>query len=178
MDSVFLHPLTHTHTHGQTHKLGRSNLVHLYPLSFLGLSLQDTVQVTSTFDYTLRILTPKPNMYMVSLIRHLLNHPVGDSSRRQVKDYLLPFISFYILHEKPLNTKEAGCDDTESEEDFQKRVGDAVREMETWDWPDSNPIGGAAGRNNYLCIAESVVRNCRSIDQLSNMTPLLFTYSY
>ncbi|KAJ5819149.1 hypothetical protein N7474_004740 [Penicillium riverlandense] len=142
------------------HKLAESSPVYLYPLSFVGLALQDTVEVTSTFDRILRILTPKPQIYMVSLIRHLLNHPVGDSFRFRVKDDLLSFISFYILRDKPLNTKEGECDDDESEEDFQKRLGDAVREMKTWDW--------GAGRYNYLCIAESIVRDCRSIEELSN----------
>jgi hypothetical protein len=99
-------------------------------------------------------------MYMVSLIRHLLNHPVGDSFRLRVKADLLSFISFYILRDKPLNTKEGECDDDESEEDFQKRVEYAVRDMKTWDW--------GAGGKNYLCIAESVVRDCRSIGHLSS----------
>lgn len=70
------------------------------------------------------------------------------------------FICFYILRHKLLNTKEGECDDDESEEDFQKRVENAVREMKTWDW-------GVDG-TNYLGIAESVVRDCRSIDKLSN----------
>jgi hypothetical protein len=99
-------------------------------------------------------------MYMVSLIRHLLNHPVGDSFRIQVEDDLLTFITFYLLREKPLNTKEVGWEDEESEEDFQKRVEDAVREMKTWDWD--------ADKNDNLPIAESVVRDCRLLMQLSN----------
>lgn len=142
------------------HKLDESGPVYLYPLSFVGLALQDTVEVTSTFDRMQKILTPKPRMYLVSLILHLLNHPIGDSFRLRVKDDLVSFISFYIFRDKPLNTKDGECDDDESEENFQKRVEDAVREMKTWHW--------GAGGNNYLCIAESLVRNCRSIDQLSN----------
>lgn len=142
------------------HMLRGRNPVYLYPLSFVGLALQDTFEVTSTFDRTLKILTPKPPMYMVSLIRHLLDHPVGDSFRLRVQEDLLSFISFYILRDEPLNTKEGECDNGESEEDFQKRVENAVREMKTWDW-------GADG-TNYLGIAESVVRDCRSIEQLSN----------
>jgi hypothetical protein len=97
---------------------------------------------------------------MVSLIQHLLDHPVGDSFKSRVIDDLLSFISFDILREKPLNTKENGCDDDESEEDFQKRVEDAIKEMKTWDW--------GAGGSKYLYIAEKVVRDCRSIEQLSN----------
>ncbi|KAJ5747474.1 uncharacterized protein N7511_009170 [Penicillium nucicola] len=114
---------------GIIHKLDESSPVYLYPLSLVGLTLQDTVEVTSTFDCIPRILTPKPQIYMVSLIRHLLNHRIGDSIRLRVKDDLLSFISFYILRDKPLNTKEVEYNDNESEEYFQKRVGDAVKEM-------------------------------------------------
>jgi hypothetical protein len=59
-------------------------------------------------------------MYLVSLIRHLLNHPVGDSFRLRVIDDLLSFECFYILRHKPLNIKECEYDGGESEEDFQK----------------------------------------------------------
>lgn len=142
------------------HKLGKRGPIYLYPLSFLGLALQDTVEVTSTSDRALRILTPKPRIYMVSLIRHLLNHPVDDTFRLRVVDDLLSFISFYILRDKPLYTKDGKCDDDESEEDFQKRVEDAVREMKTWNW--------GAANDNYMRIAESLVRDCRAIEQLSN----------
>ena len=61
----------------------------------------------------------------------------------------------YILHHEPLNAKE-GLFDYESEEDFQKRDEKAVREMKSWDW--------GADETNYLGFAESVVRDCRSIE--------------
>jgi hypothetical protein len=147
-----------------SHRLDESGPVYLYPLSFVGLTLQDTVEVTSTFDRMLNILTPKPHMYMVSLIRHLLNHPVRDTFRRRVEDDLLSFISFHLMRDEPLDTKDPGWseneNENESDEDFQKRLEDAVNEMKTWDW---NAVG-----NEYLDIAESVVRDCHSIDQLSN----------
>ncbi|KAJ5143137.1 uncharacterized protein N7515_001924 [Penicillium bovifimosum] len=145
---------------GIIHRLGGRS-AYLYPLSFIGLDLQDTHEVTSTFDGTLKILTPKPSRYMVSLLRHLLSHPSDDSFRRRVKVDLLSFISFYILCEEPLNTKDADGDwvDEESEEDYQNRVGEALKEMETWDW--------GAGGEDYLRISESVLRNCRVIDQLT-----------
>ncbi|KAJ6097579.1 hypothetical protein N7499_001953 [Penicillium canescens] len=141
---------------GKIHKLHGGFKLLLYPLSFVGISLQNTVEVISTFDRRRKILTPTPRMYMESLIGHLLDHPVGDCIRR----VLLSFISFYILREEPLNTKEGEWDDQESEEDFQKRAGDAIIKMKTWDW-------NASGKN-YLSIAESVVRNCQSIAKLSS----------
>ncbi|KAF3013115.1 hypothetical protein E8E15_001841 [Penicillium rubens] len=108
------------------HRLGERCPVYLYPLSFVGLELQDTCEVTSTFDHTLKILTPKPSKYMVSLLRHLLNHPLDESFTLRVKDDLLSFMCFYILREKPLNTKDGECDDDENEEDYQNRVGEAT----------------------------------------------------
>lgn len=97
---------------------------------------------------------------MVSLLRYLLNHPLDDSFRLRVKDDLLSFICFYILREKPLNTKDGECDDDESEKDYQNRVGEALREMKTWDW--------GADEKDYLRISESVMRDCRVIDQLTS----------
>ncbi|KAG2412945.1 hypothetical protein HFD88_010504 [Aspergillus terreus] len=124
--------------------------LYIYPLSFVGLALEDTVEVPATFDRTLRILTPKPRVYMQSLICHLLSHPVGDNFRDRVEDDLLSFISFHILGEEPLDTKHGDWEDNESEEDFQKRLGEAVREMKTWDWDADE---------EYLRTAESVVRD-------------------
>lgn len=137
---------------------GRSK-IYLYPLSFVGIALQDTVEVISTFDCTLKVLTPKPQMYMVSLIRHLLDHPIGNSSRIRVQDSLLGFISSYILHDAPLNTKEGEDDNNESEEDYQQRVEEAVQDMRTWNW-DMMEEG-------YLNIAECLIRDCPSIWDVS-----------
>jgi hypothetical protein len=95
-------------------------------LSFIDLTLQDTVEVVSTFDHTLRILTPKPRIYMLSLIHYPLDHLISDSSRLHVHEDLLGFISSYILHDTPLNTEEGKVEDDESEEDF--------KNMKTWDW--------------------------------------------
>lgn len=134
--------------------MGRSR-IYLYPLSFVGLTLQDTVEVTSTFDFALRVLTPKPRMYMVSLIRHLLDCPIGNSSKIQVQDSLLGFISSYILRDTPINTKDGEDDDDESESDYQQRVEEAVQNMRSWDW-DTTEEG-------YLNIAERFVRDCPSI---------------
>ena len=134
--------------------------IYLYPLSFVGLALQDTVEVISTFDRTLKVLTPKPRAYMVSLIRHLLDHPIGDSFRIQVEDSLLGFISSYILRDTPINTKEGESDEDESEEHFQQRVEEAVQDMRTWNWDATD--------KEYLIIAERLVRDCRSIWDVSS----------
>ena len=95
---------------------------------------------------------------MLSLIRYLLCHPIGDSSRLRVHSDLVGFIFSYILPDTPLNTKEN--EDDESEEDFQKRVEEAVRYMKSWDW--------GATEARYMTIADCVIRDCRSIWQLSD----------
>lgn len=101
-------------------------------------------------------------MYMISLIRYLLNHPLGDSSRFRVESELVSFISSYILRETRLNTKSE--EEEESEEDFQKRVDEGVRNMRTWEWGDDN-------QKLFLNIAECVVRDCRSIQWLCDCGP-------
>ncbi|KAJ5155088.1 uncharacterized protein N7500_010527 [Penicillium coprophilum] len=97
---------------------------------------------------------------MLSLIRHLLSRPIEDSSRFRVHDDLLGFISSFILHDTPLNTKDGQLEDDESSEDFQERVEEAVQDMKTWDWGSTKEI--------YVTIAERVVRDCRTISQLSS----------
>lgn len=97
---------------------------------------------------------------MLSLIRYLLDHHISDSSRYHVHNDLLGFISYYILHDTPLNTKDGKLEDDESEEDFQKRVEEAVNNMKTWDWGSTE--------ERFLVIAERVVRDCRTISELSS----------
>lgn len=144
---------------GFIHKSGVPQ-IHLYPLSFIGLTLGDTCKVSCMFDSNLDILTPRPRPYVVSLICHLLSHPVGDSFRRRVQDDLLTFIIFYILDYKPLDSKDWDRVGDETEEEFQERVENAVIRMRTWDWE-------ADEDNNYLEIAESAVRDCNSIKNIS-----------
>lgn len=131
--------------------------IHLYPLSFLGLTLDDTVEVTSTFDRELKLLSPRPPMYMLSLLRYLMNHPTKDCGRMRVERDLVHFISCYIFRDPP---STIGEEDSENEEDFQKRVEEAVLYMRNWNW-GTTP-------ENYLDIAERAIRDCRSFDWLSD----------
>ncbi|KAJ6153096.1 hypothetical protein N7497_007415 [Penicillium chrysogenum] len=119
--------------------------VHLLPLSLVGFTLEETVEVPSTFDHELHLLTPKPAHYMSSLIRHLLQISIGDSSR-----------------DGPANTTICtSLNDPESDEDYQKRVEEGVRFMKTWDWGNIE--------ERYLAIAERAVRDCRYIDTLTDV---------
>ncbi|KGO77239.1 hypothetical protein PITC_093110 [Penicillium italicum] len=135
---------------------------HLLPLSLVGFTLEETVEVPSTFAHELHLLTPKPSHYMSSLIRHLLQLSVGDSSRARVEKDLGGFISAYILKDGPANTTIwTYLNDPESDEDYQKRVEEGVRFMKTWDWGNIE--------ERYLAIAECAVRDCRYIDTLTDV---------
>ncbi|KAJ5406687.1 hypothetical protein N7465_007971 [Penicillium sp. CMV-2018d] len=135
---------------------------HLLPLSLVGFTLDETVEVPSTFALELRLLTPKPSHYMSSLIRHLLQLPIGDSGRARVEKDLGGFISAYILKDGPANTTICTyLNDPESDEDYQERVEEGVRFMKTWDWGKIE--------KRYRAIAERAVRDCRYIDTLTDV---------
>ncbi|KAK4863482.1 hypothetical protein LT330_002260 [Penicillium expansum] len=134
--------------------------VHLIPLSLVGFTLEDTVEVPSTFADELHLLTPKPPHYMSSLIRHLLQLPIDHDSRVRVEKDLMGFISAYILKDGPANTTMwTYLNGQESDEDYQKRVEEGVRFMKTWDWGKIE--------ERYLAIAECAVRDCHYIHTLT-----------
>ncbi|KOS45371.1 hypothetical protein ACN38_g3700 [Penicillium nordicum] len=135
---------------------------HLLPLSLVGFTLEETVEVPSTFAHELNLLTPKPSHYISSLIRHLLQLSIGDSNRARVEKNLGGFISAYVLKDGPGNTIICTyLKDPESDENYQKRVEEGVRFMKTWDWGKIE--------KRYLAIAERAVRNCRYIDTLTDV---------
>jgi uncharacterized Zn finger protein len=51
-------------------------------------------------------------------------------------------------------------EDNESEEDFQKRLEEAVLTVKNWDW--------GVTEQKYLDIIEDIIRDCRSMDKLSD----------
>ncbi|KAF7596158.1 hypothetical protein BBP40_003057 [Aspergillus hancockii] len=130
--------------------------IHLYPLSLIGLTTNDTAEVQSTFDHEIRVLSPKPAAYMLSLIKFLLRNPLGTSSRRRVCTDLVSFISYYIFHESPTSGIEG---DYESEEEFQKRAEDAIVYVKSWDWGTTEP--------KYLDIVEDILRDCGTLRWLT-----------
>ncbi|KAJ5208416.1 hypothetical protein N7449_002795 [Penicillium cf. viridicatum] len=135
---------------------------HLLPLSLVGFTLDETVEVPSIFAHELHLLTPKPSHYMSSLIRHILQLSIGDSSRSRAEKDLGGFISVYILKDGPANTTICTyLNNPESDEDYQKRVEEGVRFMKTWDWGKIE--------KRYLAIAERAVRDCRCIDTLTDV---------
>ncbi|KAL9100941.1 MAG: hypothetical protein Q9163_003756, partial [Psora crenata] len=122
--------------------------VRLYPLSYVGLTLEDTTEVLSVFDLTQMVLVPKPPNYLISLIRYLINCPRGHTNTVRVITDLLDFLTYYIFQEEPPMNEDV---DNESEEDFQKRVAQAVLTVRKWDWDSS--------QQKYLGIIESIIRD-------------------
>ena len=124
--------------------------VRLYPLSFVGLSLDDTVKVTSTFR---QMLSPKPQAYMLSLLQYLLSSsPYGVDRIRAITD-LTGFVTHYLMREQ--------CGALGA----RRRFDDAVAEVRRWDWDPG-----------YLDLVEYIIWDRRVISSLSYMAlpnPLL-----
>lgn len=101
---------------------------------------------------------------MLSLVRLLLNYPLGDERRVKVERDLISFITYYIFDSPPAETEIDFEEDDESEEDFQERVEQAVRKVRAWDWeaPEDD--------EEALAVVESVVRSCKSIGKLSKVS--------
>ncbi|PWY66397.1 hypothetical protein BO94DRAFT_479632 [Aspergillus sclerotioniger CBS 115572] len=138
------------------------SMIYLYPLSVLGLTLEDTFEVPSTFDHKQQLLTPKPPRYMLSMIHHLVNSSVADYSiRHQVISDLAGFMHGYIFHGPPADTQYNTAEEEEAaEREFMEMVPSAIQEIRSWDWGDvPDP--------EYLDIAEKVVRDARELDKIT-----------
>lgn len=141
---------------------------HLIPLSFVGITLEEAVKAPVIFAHEHEILTPKPPRYMLCMLRFLLEHPIGDSSRFRVERDLEFFIHAYILHGHPANVNltPQRPEDTEweeTEEQYQKRVEEGIQRMNAWDWGEID--------ERYLALAERVVRECQYIDEMTDVSP-------
>ncbi|KAJ5291316.1 hypothetical protein N7478_000567 [Penicillium angulare] len=134
--------------------------LHLLPLSLIGLSLEETIQVHSIVDSHLYLLSPKPLRYMPSLFRYLLRLPIANVSRRKVERDLITFIGWYILHDLPPDTPRSIVD-AETVESHESRVERGLKEMKGWDWGEVDEL--------FLEMAEPVVRDCRSVKKLTDL---------
>lgn len=134
--------------------------VNLLPLSLIGLTLDETYEVPSTFDRDLYLLTPKPFPYFLSLFRLLLRLPIGDVSRNRVKQDVYIFIAYHLMHALPAHTP-TWVIDAESDESYQQRVEEGVREMKTWNWD--------VVEERMLDIAERAIRDTDYINHLTDV---------
>jgi len=57
------------------------------------------------------------------------------SKQHRIANNLLSFITYYIFHERYRSIEE---EDTETEEEFQKRVEEAVASVRAWEWKPSD----------------------------------------
>ncbi|KAJ5368042.1 uncharacterized protein N7496_007802 [Penicillium cataractarum] len=75
---------------GRFHNLDEENWnqVHLYPLSAVGIALDDTYEVLSTFDPKLRIRTPLPARYMLTMIRELVKYYTDEEEAAAEAEFL------------------------------------------------------------------------------------------
>ncbi|KAB8237917.1 uncharacterized protein BDW43DRAFT_321107 [Aspergillus alliaceus] len=138
--------------------------IRLYGLSTLGLTLNDTFEVRSTFDPSLRLLTPKPPRYMLSMIQHLLNLPLQHPRRPRVIDDLAGFIEGFIFRGAPANTQYYGEEDWAAlEREFLEKVPSAVEYIKSWDW-------GYVPDKGYLDVAEAIVRDAKKLRTVTNMS--------
>ncbi|OOG00408.1 hypothetical protein ASPCADRAFT_502725 [Aspergillus carbonarius ITEM 5010] len=144
------------------------NLIYLYPLSVLGLTLEDAFEVPSIFNHKLRFLTPKPSRYMLSMIRHFVNSPVDDySMRHRVTNDLAGFMHVYIFRGPPADTQYNTAEEEEAaEREFMEKVPHVIQEMNSWDWGDiSDP--------EYLDIAENIVRDARKLETTTKVVKVV-----
>lgn len=144
-----------------SHDLGTMEwmCVHLLTLTLVDITLGETIEVPSTFTDELRIRSPKPQRYLMSLLRHLLNLPVGDASRMRIEKDLGCFYSSYLMHSPPAHRRYLEA--RETDEEYQARVEDGVRMLKSWDWTPSEEV--------YLEYAERSVRDARLISEMTEV---------
>ncbi|CAI7636166.1 unnamed protein product [Penicillium viridicatum] len=137
---------------------------HLLPLSLVGFTLEDTSEVHSMFAPEIKILTPKPPRYMLSLIHHLRKLRIGDASRLRVEKDLLTFISSYILHGPPAHINPELLHrlvEQQSNEELLAKLEEGVKFIKKWDWGNVEETD--------LILAERVVRDCRYVGKLTDV---------
>ncbi|GLI77843.1 hypothetical protein PoHVEF18_006139 [Penicillium ochrochloron] len=160
-------PWENWHKMGRFHDLDKESWsqIHLYPLTAVGLALEDTYEVLSTFDPKLRIRTPVPARYMLTMIRELVKVPLQHTNRHRIIGDLAGFIHGYIFHGPPAETQYYGEEDEAmAEAEIRSEIEGAVQFIKTWDW-------GHVENERYLEIAERIVRSARAMrDNLGFVT--------
>lgn len=142
------------------HDLDRKGLirVNLLTMSLVGITLDETIDVPATFTDELWVLSPKPQRYIVSLIRHLLDIPIGDPSRRRVEMDIGCFYCAYFIQRGCAQKDHVGKEMTD--EEYFARVEDGVRMLRAWDW--------GPGESRYLELAEKILRNAWCILEMTD----------
>ncbi|OAX80494.1 hypothetical protein ACJ72_05172 [Emergomyces africanus] len=128
--------------------------IHLVPLSFLLLSLDDCQEVYSSANSRDNTLIPKIQPYLISLIRRIMALPTG-FHRLIIEHHLLIFFDYVLFPRLPEDEDE----EHESEEHFQQRVEQAISYVREWDWKPEEL--------KYLEITERLIRDCSQISKIT-----------
>lgn len=131
-----------------------STRVHLIPLSFLRLSLDDCQEVVSSVNLRYKTLIPKIRPYLISLIRRLVALPTG-LRRNPIEHDLANLLDQVIFPRLPEDEDE----EHESEGHFQQRVEQALSYVRGWDWEPEEL--------KYLEITESLIRDCSQVSKIT-----------
>ncbi|KAJ5116607.1 hypothetical protein N7456_000955 [Penicillium angulare] len=139
-------------------------VVHLLPLTLVGLTLEETLEVSSTFAPKLRLRTPRPTRYLLSLLRNIRKFPIGDYGRRRLQGDITNFMCFYILHCPPAHTPGEILDEMaerETDEEYERRIDEAVKDLRGLDWGDVE--------EKDLDMVERALRDAQYIETLTDV---------
>ncbi|KKZ61832.1 hypothetical protein EMCG_03621 [[Emmonsia] crescens] len=131
-----------------------STRVHLVPLSFLRLSLDDCHEVVSSVDSRHKTLIPKIRPYLISLICRLIALPTG--MRRNLIEHDLAILLDQVIFPR---LPEGEDEEHESEEHFQQRVEQALSYVRGWDWKSEEL--------RYLEITERLIQDCSQLTKIT-----------
>jgi hypothetical protein len=95
---------------GRFHDLDKESWsqIHLYPLTAVGLALEDTYEDLSTFGPKLRIRTPVPARYMLTMIRELIKVSLQHRNRDRIIEDVAGSIYGYISQGPSAETQYYG----------------------------------------------------------------------
>ncbi|KMP05817.1 hypothetical protein CIRG_05498 [Coccidioides immitis RMSCC 2394] len=128
--------------------------IHLIPLSYTLLSLDDCVRVPSAVNLQQSSLVPNPQRYLLSKIKKLLSLPLG-MQRHPICSDIAQFLSRYVFPKLPDNIED---EESESEEHFQQRVQEALAVVRGWEW--------RAGDEKYIHLVELLIQDGRCSETL------------
>ncbi|WEW61208.1 hypothetical protein PRK78_006698 [Emydomyces testavorans] len=143
-------------TVGALHRCG-SMLVHLVPLSYTRLSLNDCTEVLSGVSLKQKTLVPRFRPYLISLIRTVMDMPWGIGGQRTLVRIDIAVFIQYVVFPKLLDEED---EESESEDHFQQRVEQALSSVRQWGWKPEE--------EKYLNIAEKIIRDGNFVNTLGD----------
>ncbi|KAK2752124.1 hypothetical protein FQN55_008014 [Onygenales sp. PD_40] len=127
--------------------------IHLLPLSYARLTLDDCMETLSGVSQKERALVPNPRAYFISLIRLAMGLPEGAERSDNTINFAI-FLEHYVFPKLPEGEEE----EDESEEHFQQRVEQAISYVNKWEWKPEE--------EKYLHLAERIICDCSLVNTL------------